>query len=54
MLSKTVLLGLIGATAVSAQCTGPAVNSATLDLVTSFEGFEPDICESNNGSSHGR
>lgn len=28
----------------TAECVGPAVNQATLDLVKEFEGWEPDIC----------
>lgn len=43
---KSLIAGLLGAAAVSAQCTGPAVNSATIDLITEFEGFSPDICTS--------
>ena len=42
---KSFIAGLMGAAAVSAQCTGPAVNSATVSLVAEFEGFRPDICE---------
>src|SRR5688500_18197532 len=54
MLSKVVLLSVLGASVVSAQCVGPAVNDATIDLVTSFEGFEPDICTSNTNHTHQR
>lgn len=42
---KSLIAGLVGATAVSAQCVGPPANAATVDLVADFEGFEPDICE---------
>jgi hypothetical protein len=42
---KSFIAGLMGAAAVSAQCTGPAVNSATVSLVAEFEGFSPDICK---------
>ncbi|KAI9897118.1 hypothetical protein N3K66_008140 [Trichothecium roseum] len=40
---KSIVAALLGATAAVAQCTGPAVNSATIDLVSSFEGWRPDI-----------
>lgn len=43
--AKSLLTGLLGAAAVSAQCVGPAVNSATVSLVAEFEGFRPDICK---------
>lgn len=35
---------LLGISSVSAQCVGPAVNQATLDLIKEFEGWYPDIC----------
>ncbi|KAG9253939.1 lysozyme [Emericellopsis atlantica] len=40
---KSLLAGLAGAAAVSAQCTGPPVNDATISLITEFEGFSSDI-----------
>lgn len=46
MLPKSLILGFAGATAVSAACTGPAANAATVDLVKGFETFQPDICAS--------
>jgi lysozyme len=41
---KNFFLAAIGATAVQAQCTGPAVNAATISLITEFEGWRPNIC----------
>jgi len=31
---------------VKAACIGPLVNQAAVDLIKSFEGWEPDICTS--------
>ena len=46
LITKSVFAALVGAVAVSAQCTGPAANAATVSLVAEFEGFSPDICTS--------
>ena len=39
------VLALLGALAIGAQaqCTPPAANAATIDLIASFEGWRPDI-----------
>ncbi|KAK7216236.1 hypothetical protein V2G26_004239 [Clonostachys chloroleuca] len=42
MLSKSFILSLVGITAATA-CTGPKVNSATVDLITEFEGWSSTI-----------
>lgn len=44
MVAKSFIIALLGLTSVSAACTGPAVNSATVSLITEFEGFRADIC----------
>jgi len=41
---KNLFLAAIGATAVQAQCTGPAINTAALNLIKEFEGWRPNIC----------
>lgn len=46
LIAKSVFAGLVGVVAVSAQCTGPPANDATVSLVAEFEGFSPDICQS--------
>ncbi|CAG9996592.1 unnamed protein product [Clonostachys byssicola] len=43
MLAKSFIVALLGLTSVSAACTGPAVNSATVSLITEFEGFRANI-----------
>lgn len=43
-IKSIILAALMGAVAVSARCTGPAVNTASVDLVTEFEGWRPNIC----------
>lgn len=43
-LKKLALLAL-GAVQVQAQCVGPAINSAALNLIKEFEGWRPNICE---------
>jgi lysozyme len=40
---KSLALAALAATAY-AQCTGPAVNQATLNLIKEFEGWRPNIC----------
>ena len=60
MFSKNTILALAlavtgarlaGARAVEARaCTGPAVNAATLDLIKSFESFEPDVYNDPTGN----
>lgn len=42
MYSKATLAVLFGVAAVKA-CTGPAINQATIDLITEYEGFRSDI-----------
>ena len=44
-LSSAALLLLGASSTAIAACVGPDVNQATLDLVKSFEGWYPDICE---------
>lgn len=46
LIANSIITGLMGATVISAQCTGPAANSATVDLIAEFEGFSADICTS--------
>lgn len=41
---KSLLAGLMGAAAISAQCTAPPANDATVSLIAEFEGWSPDIC----------
>jgi hypothetical protein len=43
--TKSLFAGLVAAVSVSAQCTGPAVNAATISLIAEFEGFRPDVCK---------
>ncbi|KAI6778390.1 Lysozyme-like protein [Emericellopsis cladophorae] len=38
---KSLLTGLVGAAAVSAQCTGPPANDATVSLIAEFEDLDP-------------
>ncbi len=40
---KSFVVAALAVTA-SAQCTGPAVNIATLNLIKEFEGWRPNIC----------
>lgn len=43
--TNVALLFFLGAsTTALADCVGPDVNQATLDLVKEFEGWYPDIC----------
>lgn len=44
-ITKSLLAGLVAAVSVSGQCTGPAINSASLSLIAEFEGFRPDVCK---------
>lgn len=37
----TLSLALTGA---QAQCVGPDINAAAIDLIKSFESWQPDIC----------
>lgn len=52
MLFKSFITALVGASAISAlvvvprQCVGPKVNQATIDLVKSFESWQPNVCKS--------
>ena len=43
-LSATLMLLSAAPSLVLADCIGPAVNQATLDLIKEFEGWYPDIC----------
>lgn len=41
----SLAVAIVGITQVQAACIGPPVNTATINLVKSFEGWVPDICE---------
>ena len=51
MFTKKAIVALaLTATGAQAACTGPAVNEATLDLIKSFESFEPDVYDDPTGN----
>ena len=46
IVSQTFFLLSLGALVhVDAACVGPEVNDASIQLVESFEGFEPNVCK---------